>query len=266
MTMKKAAPSLMLLILFAFAAWYFFTGEPDAIHELPPPSLSLTEPADEPPAVPGGEWFSTQAEAEPVDITNPLPRLDASDPEITGALIDIAGDQPLADYLVSDHIISRIVATVDSLTSRQVPAQINPIEAASGKFVVDAEGKNMVMSAKNFARYDGYVALVRALDADDLATLYRRFYPLFQQAWEDNGGEGPFNQRLLQVIDHLLNTAAVTGPVYMTKPEAVYLFEDTGLEAMTAGQKILLRIGSDHAAVVKAKLTGLRSSLQASGG
>jgi len=59
----------------------------------------------------------------------------------------------------------------------------------------------------------------------------------------------------------LLDTPDVTDTVYLTKPEAVYLFEDPELESLTAGQKILLRMGSANAAVVKQKLADLKAEI-----
>jgi hypothetical protein len=53
----------------------------------------------------------------------------------------------------------------------------------------------------------------------------------------------------------------VPGPIYLTKPEAVYIFEDPDLEAMTAGQKVLVRMGSVNAEVVKEKLTEIKAGL-----
>ena len=72
---------------------------------------------------------------------------------------------------------------------------------------------------------------------------------------------GSFNDRLLEVIDDLQETPDVTGPVYLFKPEAVYLFEDPELEALTAGQKVLVRMGSENASVVKEKLTEFKQGL-----
>jgi len=257
--MKKTVPILLLVILFAAAAWYSFVKEPEPISELPPPQL----PVDTPVEVQQAELQLEDVvpQAEPEVIPDPLPPLNESDPEITRALADITGVDPLAEYLVKSEAISRMVATVDALTSRQVPAQINPIKPADEEFVIEKEGESNIMSAENFARYDGYIALMQKSDSDALAALYQRYYPLFQQAWEQNGGEGTFNDRLLEVIDHLLQTPDVPGPVYLTKPEAVYLFEDPALEAMTSGQKILVRMGSVNAAMVKEKLLELSAKL-----
>jgi len=122
------------------------------------------------------------------------------------------------------------------------------------------------LSPQNFARYDGYVSLLQSMDTGSLLTFYERYSPLFQQAWEENGGTGSFSDRLLIVIDDLLETPDVAGPVYLTQYEAVYLFEIPELEAMTAGQKVLVRMGSANASVVKEKLIEFRAQLKARDG
>jgi hypothetical protein len=257
--MKKTIPFLLLIILFAAAAWYSFVKQPDPVHELSPPVMSPAIPAEIPHPEPLDEGIETEPEA--VELPDPLPLLNESDPELTVALADLVGADPLAEYLVKGQVISRIVATIDSLTSRQVPREINPIKPAAGNFVAVAEAEGSIMSAENFARYDGHVTLMTNVDTAVLVAIYQRYYPLFQTAWEENGGEGSFNDRLLVVIDHLLETPDVPGPVYLTKPEAVYLFETPELEAMTAGQKILVRMGSVNAEVVKQKLNEVRSMM-----
>ena len=47
----------------------------------------------------------------------------------------------------------------------------------------------------------------------------------------------------------------------LIKPEAYYLFADEDLESLSAGQKILIRMGPDNAARVKAKLVEIRAVL-----
>jgi hypothetical protein len=263
--MKKAAPYLILVLLFATAGWYFFTKEPDVVHEVPPPQLPPVMPVEteqvKSQIAEVIEYPMPESEPEPEFIPEPLPLLNESDPEVRQALSEIVGANPLAVYLVKDHAVSRLVATLDSLTSRQVPSEINPVKPASDKFVVETEGERVVLSPQNFARYDGYVALIKGVDAGSLMMTYQRYTPLFQEAWEENGGEGSFDDRLVVLIDHLLETPDVPGPVYLTKPEAVYLFEEPALEAMSAGQKILIRMGSANAAIVKEKLMEIKSEL-----
>ena len=100
------------------------------------------------------------------------------------------------------------------------------------------------------------------MDSALLVETYRTHYPLFQQAYLQMGyADGEFNQRLAAVIDELLATPEVSDPVNLMKPEAFFLFTDPDLEALSAGQKILLRMGSANAARVKSKLSEIRDAL-----
>jgi len=257
--MKKTVPVLFLIVLFAAAGWYFFAKQPDPVSELPPPQLPAVSSAESQATGPQPE--DTTALPEPELMPEPLPLLSESDPEISRSLAEITDPYPLEEYLVKSEVISRMVATIDALTSRQVPSQINPVKLVDGKLVTDMEGESIILSEENFARYDGYIELIQDADATALVALYKRYQPLFQQAWEQNGGEGSFDDRLLEVINNLLQTPDVSGPVYLTKPEAVYLFEDPELETLTAGQKLLVRMGSANAAVVKEKLTAIKEQI-----
>lgn len=256
--MKKLVPILLLIFLFAGAAWYSLTKETDPIDVVLPPQLPPAAPVIREQPVQQAEEIIDYVEPEPVD---PLPPLNESDAAIKQDLAEIVGADPLAEYLVKNQAISRLVAMVDSLTSRQVPPQTNPVKTAEGKFIVETEGDSVTMSTQNFARYDGFVKLLQYANTDALLALYQHYSPLFQIAFEENGGQGQFNDRLLEVIDHLLETPDVPGPVNLTRYEAVYLYEEPALEALTAGQKILLRMGSVNAELVKEKLTELKNKL-----
>lgn len=259
--MKKTVPFLLLVVLFAVAVLYSFIKQPDPVHELPPPDLPAEPVIQVPQAEPAVEKEVVEIEQEPVVIAPPLPNLVESDPSIKQGLAEVTGADAVTEYLVKDQVISRFVAAIDSLTSRQVPPQTNPVKPVDGEFMSETDGEKTLMSTANFARYDAYVDMLQRLDSDALVSFYRAYYPLYQEAWEGIGGEGDFNDRLLAVIDHLLGTPDIPGPVYLTKPEAVYLFESPELEAMTAGQKILVRMGSANAALVKEKLAKIRTDL-----
>jgi hypothetical protein len=73
--------------------------------------------------------------------------------------------------------------------------------------------------------------------------------------------QGEFNERLIAVIDELLATPQVTEPVQLIKPEAYFLFADPELESLTAGQKILVRMGNSNAQRMKTKLMEIREAL-----
>ena len=114
----------------------------------------------------------------------------------------------------------------------------------------------------NYARYDGVVDLVTAANLDEVVDVYRRFYPLFQESYGRLGyPNGYFNDRAVEVIDHLLAAPAPNGPIRLVRPRVLYEFDDPELEALSSGQKLLIRMGNDHAAAIKQVLRELRSRI-----
>jgi hypothetical protein len=111
----------------------------------------------------------------------------------------------------------------------------------------------------NYHRYDILVNLLASSDADNLVSTYRRFYPLLQQAYVNLGyPDGYFNDRAVAVIDHLLDTPQLTDPILLVRPHVLYKYADPRLEALSSGQKLLLRMGNDNATRVRQKLAELR--------
>ena len=67
----------------------------------------------------------------------------------------------------------------------------------------------------------------------------------------------------MQVIDVLLATPQISGPIDLVRPNVMYTYADPTLEARPAGQKLLIRMGPENAAVIKAKLVELRAAVTA---
>jgi DUF3014 family protein len=86
--------------------------------------------------------------------------------------------------------------------------------------------------------------------------------PLFQEAYEDLGHPNAvFNTRLIEVIDHLLQTPDVPGPIRLVQPSVYYRYADPRIEALSSGQKLLIRMGPQNAGVIKSKLREIREEL-----
>ena len=95
-----------------------------------------------------------------------------------------------------------------------------------------------------------------------LAVVYERLYPLFQHAYEDLGYPGKyFNDRLVEVIDHLLQTPEVAAPIPLLQPRVFWEYADPALENRSAGQKLLIRMGPQNARIIKAKLREFRAQI-----
>jgi hypothetical protein len=104
--------------------------------------------------------------------------------------------------------------------------------------------------------------MLAALDTEQAVAVYKRLYPLFQEAYEGLGYPNAyFNDRLIEVIDHLLATPQVSEPIYLVQPKALYLYANPALEALSSGSKILIRSGPENAAQIKAVLHKYRREL-----
>ncbi|MGH8447488.1 MAG: DUF3014 domain-containing protein, partial [Solimonas sp.] len=139
-----------------------------------------------------------------------------------------------------------------------------PMKHVAGIPPVEQDGERLLLGAANTQRYSAYMAVVQAVDAQKLVSFYFRYYPLFQRAYEELGyGKSYFNTRLLKVIDHLLATPVVDGPIELLRPKVLYQYADADLESRSFGQKLLIRIGPGNAAVLKAKLREIRAAIVA---
>lgn len=228
--------------------WYSQAPEPQ------PPAPAETQPAPENKAEP--KILHPIAES---GEAKPLPALSESDAAMQESLADLLGQKALAEFFYLDNIIRRIVATVDNLPREKVAQRLTPLKPVAGKFLVTGKEDNFVLNPGNYSRYAPYVRLAEAVNVKKLVAAYVHFYPLFQQAYKDLGyPTGYFNDRLVEVIDHLLDAPDVQGPVKLIRPSVMYQFADPELEALSAGHKVLVRMGSENSARIKAKLKEIR--------
>lgn len=222
------------------------------------PPLAAAAPAVQPPAQAAPE---PEKEHHPIASApdKPLPKLNESDPEMAAALAGVFGKGPIDQMLVPEMVIRHIVVTVDNLPRNKVAEQMRPLKAIGGETVVVTSGDTTLLSEENSARYAAVMKLIQGVDIKQLGSLYIRYYPLFQQSYEDLGYPGQyFNDRLVEVIDHLLQTPDVHGPIPLKQGKVFYEYADPALEARSAGQKLLLRMGPQNEGVIKAKLKELR--------
>ena len=251
---------VLLAIGAAAALWYYW--------------IAVNKPAPEPAVTPEPIAVETETLPEPLhplpepdmhtrdrpDLV-PLPPLDRSDDYFNLALTDIFGDS-IEEMLVQTRLIERIVATVDNLPRAHVAERIRPLGRLGGGFGVDGrdDSDEFTVNSSNYDRYDILVDLMAGADLAEVADNYRRFYPLFQSAYADLGyPDGYFNDRLVEVIDHLLATPEIEDAVLLVRPHVLYEFADPELERLSSGQKLLLRMGAEHRSRVKETLSEFRN-------
>jgi hypothetical protein len=192
----------------------------------------------------------------------PLPPLADSDGALGAAIAALVHASALPEVFYPDRLARRWVATIDNLPREQVAIEVRALRPPGGPLATRGEDEALSIAPDNAARYARYMALLAAVDVGPAVALYRRFYPLLQEAYEELGYPGQyFNDRVVAVIDHLLATPDVAEPIRLVHPSVMYRFADPKLESLSAGQKALLRIGRENAAEVKKKLRALRAEI-----
>jgi hypothetical protein len=255
---RKAAVLIAVVAAgaIAFGLWYWYAAQhrpappPPVVQAAPPPPPS-TEPQ-----------IAHPMPAENAPGAAALPALNDSDQLVRDSLAGVIGGGPVERFLAPQNIVRHIVATVDNLPRKKVAVELRPVRATPGQTAIATQGEIVALSDANFARYAPLVKVVQATDVKALALVYRRLYPLFQQAYEDLGYPGKyFNDRLVEVIDHLLQAPEVPAPIPLVQPRVMYEYADPDLEGRSSGQKLLIRMGPANARAVKAKLRAFRAEI-----
>jgi hypothetical protein len=202
-----------------------------------------------------------------------LPTVADSDTRVMSALVDLLGSQNVAEFVQFDGVVRRFVATIDNLSREQAPASAWPVQPTKQRFATEGKGEAQTIAANNAARYNPIVLLAGSVDPAKAAKTYARLYPLFQKAYEELGYPGRyFNDRLIAVIDHLLQAPEPAGPVQVRlvevkgnvssqRPWVRYEYADPQLESLSSGQKIMVRVGLENERKLKASLRGFREQI-----
>jgi hypothetical protein len=250
---KKVLFAIATVILLgaAYATYTFWQNShpaPEIVQSKntppPPPAPVASQAVEIPPALP------------------PLPPLAKSDNFVLDALANVLGNESLMKLFHADQIIHNIVVTVDNLPQQRVPVKSLPFNPPPGHFLTAGSGDHPTISPKNASRYAGYVSLADAVDPKQLVGLYVRLYPLFQQSYAQLGyPNNSFNDRLNEALDDLLDTPDIKEPIKLVQPKFFYQYADAETEALSIGEKIMLRLGSKNLKIVKNKLVEIKQEL-----
>jgi len=262
--MKENEISWLIPLFLAAAAggalWYFWV-------KVDQPAVEATITVPEPTAEQVERRLGPLHPLEPFEDLStgernlvPMPPLNDSDAYLRLELVNMFG-RKLDELLTDEAVIEKFVATVDNLPRSHVAERLRPLGRLSGGFVANTEngGDTFVMGSENYARYEYLVSMVEVVDLNNLVETYRRYYPLFQEAYVGLGyPSGYFNDRVVEVIDHLLAAPTVDEPVQLTRPHVLYEYSNAKLEALSSGQKFMLRMGNENAERLQQTLRDIR--------
>jgi hypothetical protein len=253
--------ALGVALLGGGAALYYFWPRGEAPAPIRPAAPAVEQPAPQASAEPG---IRHPLETPSAEASKGLPSLENSDSMMRDALTSLLGAKSFAELVYPAELVRRIVATVDNLPRKTAPSRMLPWQPVPGGFVTLGEGDQAVIAARNAARYEPYVRVVQGIDTRALVRRYIDSYPLFQQAYEQLGYPNQyFTDRLIEAIDDLLAAPEPPMAPKLEQPKVRYTFADPELESLSAGQKIMVRVGRENEAKLKAKLREVRAELLA---
>ncbi len=264
----------LLFVVVMVGGAYLWISKPAPA--LPPPApaapaAGVVTPPE--PASPASTAAAEPATLHPIEPSPAPTAMGASD--IPQALVGLIGQKAVTSFFQTDDFARRFVATIDNLGREHAAPMLWPINPTPGRFTVEGPAGAALIAADNSMRYTPFVLLVETIDIGRAVDLYVQMYPMLQQAYQDLGyPKRYFNDRFIEVIDKLLSTPDVSYPVKVTltevkgpipseRPWVRYQFADPELESLSAGQKILLRVGPVNERRLKAKLLEIRQQLVA---
>lgn len=229
------------------------------------------QPAPEPAAAPPTEEEAAPQHPVPVAV-DAMPGDDAQ--ALDRMAVQWLGSRALK-FLVMPGLAHHVVATIDNLPRSHAAPRLWPLSPVGGHIQLTPTEQGPQIADANSARYDAVVGFVTSLEPAQVAQWYRQAYPVLQQAYENLGyPQQYFNDRLIAVIDHLLRTPEPAAPAFVhlvqvqgqvapQQPWLRYEYADPALQALSAGQKMLLRLGAAHRQSIKTYLQALRSQIAA---
>lgn len=252
---------------------YFLLGGKEAAkgHEFPQPVA--TQPAALPEVAPADK--PVYDEPTPAPVPQPLPELDQSDAAVLAALkeLNING---LVEMIIPQEILRKFVRAVNVLDEGKVITEYRPVASPQGAFVADSfnvkvsggelgeqqDVEQFRVSPKNYLRYTLFVQVISALESDAAIALYKHYYPLINRAHQELGmSKNNFHSVLIRAIDKVLAAPDANGDMILIHPKVYYEFADPALEKLPDAHKLMLRMGPDNAAKIKASLRNARVKL-----
>ena len=252
-----------LIVMAALAAYFLGFGPAQDAEELAEPATRADTPAPllEPslaaePQVPATEETLLESpEPLPSEPMSPaLPTLDESDNVVRDALAAIPLGTPGQQYLLSSNIVERTSSAIYLMAQGDVPYKMIPIARPTTPFPISDNGLWVSADPLGFARYDSLSNWLRQIDVTAIFEALEWLMPLFREAWSFYG-ETPdaFDGAIINTLDSIIATPEVDlTEARLIRKEAVWVYEDPAIEALSPLQKQILRMGPDNALVVKA--------------
>ncbi len=189
--------------------------------------------------------------------------LDISDQTVKETIILLSRVPMLTTLVMNDGILERVVASVVNTAQGDLPANTNLLSPPKDEFSVYKQADTLYINPASFDRYRPYAEAFAQMETEDILALYAKYSEQLNAQFDEIAAPGTtFKETLIDAINQLLDTPAVSLPIAVQTDRAMYQFVNPQLEALSPVQKQLLRMGPQNMRLVMRKLRDLRSALQ----
>jgi hypothetical protein len=236
----------VLVVAFGVLAWWFTRERPAAVTG----GIAAPAPVEE---------------AAPLTATAPrtssLPPLDALDPALRELVRSLTASPLLERWLSGQGLARQIVALVEGSGTGTLPLRLlSPLRPA-GTFQVESRNGRTVIAAASHARFDALADVVLAVDARAFAEAYHTLSPRLEEAHDELGVAGSFDESFRRSLDRLVSLRVPEGPLAVVPHGGNYAFADPSIEGLSQVEKLLLRAGPDNARRIQQHLREIRDAL-----
>lgn len=248
------AVAILVILAGAAAIYYFgFVKKPAAPPAPPEQAAAAAVPAE-------GEKAAAEGEAAPLAF--PPVGLADSDPAVREFAAALSANPEFAKWLLTKDLVRKFVVAVDNVANGLSPKPHVDFFSPSGGFRVARTKKGTFIDEAGYARYAPVVGVAASIDAAAAVRLYKAAKPIIDEAYKDLGYPGvDFGETLVRAMVELLGTPVVDGPVGLEQKILSYAMTDASLEALSAAQKQLLRMGPKGVRAVQGKVRELAAAL-----
>jgi len=186
----------------------------------------------------------------PVD-TNP-------DGVVREVVASLSTHHQLSVWLAGDGLVRSLVAAVDDVASGASPAHHLGFLAPGRRFSVIERADRTTANPVSYGRYDLPTEVFVSVDTEGAIAAYEGLRSELEAAHREvtpwNTG---FHERLLEAVDHLLETPIPEDDPALVPIISAWAYVDPELEALSDAQRHLLRMGPRNARMVHGKRAAL---------
>ena len=238
--------AVVIVVFLGGGAWWMARRARPSTNATPTAVAATEAPIDKP--------------APPVN----LPPLSEMDAFLRPLLSALSSRPELANWLATDDLVRQLAAALNQAAGGASPARDFKVLAPAARFVPAGRGTRRTIDPASYRRYDGLVQTVTAIDASNVAKIYKTIRPRLNEAYQGMGNPGgDVDRALQQTLDILIDTPVVKDPIALMEGDgAGWVYSDDDLEQLAPTQKQLLRMGSANVDRMLVWLRALKTALE----